>query len=99
MGYQMSLRQSLGQSLFSARGWAGVDVSSTGLTIRIGHKIVATRPDNRETTFWRVSNVPMALETIAAALEAQAAADRAAKEWHQSAPRSERLIGTLRTNS
>lgn len=98
MGYQMNLSQSLGQALYSSRGWAGVDASSTGLTIRIGHKIVATRPDSRETTFWNVTDVPLALETIAKAIEDQAAADRAAKEWHNSAPRAERMIGTLRTH-
>ena len=94
----MSLNQAIGQSLFSSRGWAGVDASSTGLTIRVGHTVVATRPDNRETTFWRVLDVPLALKTIAKAISAQAAADRAAKEWHQARPRSERMIGTLSTH-
>ena len=98
MSYQMSLNQALGQALYSSRGWAGVDASSTGLTIRVGHTVVATRPDNRETTFWRVLDVPLALETIAKAVGAQAAANLAAEEWHRSAPRAERMVGTLRTH-
>lgn len=99
MSYQMNLNQAIGQTLFSSRGWVGIDVDSARLTIRVGkHKVVATRPDNRETTFWNVTDVPLALETIAKAVGAQAAANLAAEEWHRSAPRAERMIGTLRTH-